>query len=148
MIKISRREGIALDYEKASLHWIEKDKKTKKMNQEELQNEIEQFIKVHNTCALATACDEFVRCTPIEYIYYLNCFYLFSEGGLKFKALKDNKNVCLAIYDAYSGFGNLGGMQVTGIAQIIEPFTEEYDQICAIKKIPLEVMHKLPEPMN
>lgn len=137
-----------MDYDKAALHWIEKDKNTVKMKKEDLILDIEQFLNKHNTCALATACDDFVRCTPIEYNYYNSNFYLFSEGGLKFKALKDNKHVCLAIYDEYKDFGALMGMQVTGIAEMVEPFSNEYIQICEIKKIPLEVMKKLPEPMN
>jgi hypothetical protein len=39
-------------------------------------------------------------------------------------------------------------MQVSGIAEIIEPFSEEYDQLLTYKKIPKEAMQKLPQPMN
>jgi hypothetical protein len=75
-------------------------------------------------------------------------FYLLSEGGLKFKALKDNKNVCLAIYEEYKGFGKLNGLQVTGMADMVEPWSEEYLKLLAFKKIPEAAMRKLPEPMN
>ena len=50
-----------------------------------LKNEIEKFILNHNTCALATGSGSFIRCTPIEYQYYKNNFYIITEGGLKFK---------------------------------------------------------------
>ena len=53
------------------------------------------FIQEHKVCALATGSGEYVRCTPIEYNFVDGAFYLFSEGGMKFKGLKDNKNVCL-----------------------------------------------------
>ncbi len=118
------------------------------MDEELLKNKIEQFIAAHNTCALATACDGFVRCTPIEYNYIGGFFYLFSEGGLKFKALKENKQVALAIYESYGGFGKLKGLQVTGSAEIVEPFSGEYLKLLEHKKIPLEAMKKLPQPMH
>jgi nitroimidazol reductase NimA-like FMN-containing flavoprotein (pyridoxamine 5'-phosphate oxidase superfamily) len=137
-----------MDYERAASHWIEKDKESVKMDSDALQQEITAFIQKHNTCALAVAAGDFVRCTPIEYNYVDGSFYLFSEGGLKFKALKDNKNVCLAIYEEYQGFGKLNGLQVTGTAEMVEPWSEEYLKLLALKKIPETAMRKLPEPMN
>jgi nitroimidazol reductase NimA-like FMN-containing flavoprotein (pyridoxamine 5'-phosphate oxidase superfamily) len=137
-----------MDYEKAASYWMEKDKESVKMDVDVLKQKISEFISKHNTCALAVATGDFVRCTPIEYNYVDGIFYLFSEGGLKFKALKDNKNVCLAIYEEYKGFGQLNGLQVTGNAEIIEPWSEEYLNMLAFKKIPEATMRKLPEPIN
>jgi general stress protein 26 len=148
MLHFLEDEEWNMDYDAASNYWIVKDKEAKKMKRPELMKVMEQFIKTHNTCALATGSDDFVRCTPIEYNYLKGAFYLFSEGGLKFRALRDNKNVCMAIYESYSGFGTLKGMQVSGIAEIIEPFSEEYDRLLTYKKIPKEAMQKLPQPMN
>jgi nitroimidazol reductase NimA-like FMN-containing flavoprotein (pyridoxamine 5'-phosphate oxidase superfamily) len=137
-----------MNYEKAASYWTEKDKESVKMDSDVLQKKIIDFISKHNTCALAVAAGDFVRCTPIEYNYVDDSFYLFSEGGLKFKALKDNKNVCLAIYEEYKGFGKLNGLQVTGTAEIVEPWSEEYLKLLTFKKIPETAMRKLPEPMN
>ena len=137
-----------MDYDEAATYWIQKDRDSIRMDEELLKNRIEQFIAAHNTCALATACDGFVRCTPIEYNYIGGFFYLFSEGGLKFKALKENKQVALAIYEPYGGFGKLKGLQVTGNAEIVEPFSGEYLKLLEHKKIPLEAMKKLPQPMH
>ena len=137
-----------MDYDEAASYWIQKEKDSVRMDEELLKNKIEQFIAAHNTCALATACDGFVRCTPIEYNYIGGFFYLFSEGGLKFKALKENKQVALAIYEPYGGFGKLKGLQVTGSAEIVEPFSGEYLKLLEHKKIPLEAMKKLPQPMH
>lgn len=137
-----------MNYDSAAEYWIQKDKNSKKMEKSELMCVVEQFIKAHNTCALATGAGEFVRCTPIEYNYVDGVFYLFSEGGLKFRALRDNSNVCVAIYEPYDGFDKLKGMQVSGEADIVEPFTDEYNKLLAVKKIPLEMMKKLPQPMN
>jgi uncharacterized protein YhbP (UPF0306 family) len=137
-----------MNYDKAASYWTEKDKESVKMDSDALQQKITDFINKHNTCALAVAAGDFVRCTPIEYNYVDDGFYLFSEGGLKFKALRDNKNVCLAIYEEYKGFGKLKGLQVTGMAERVEPWSEEYLKLLSFKKIPETAMRKLPEPIN
>jgi len=137
-----------MDYEKASRFWLEQDAHAVKMKEEDLKKEIEDFILSHHVCALATASGSFVRNTPIEYNYYDGYFYLFSEGGLKFKALKDNKNVCLAIFDPEMSFSGLRSLQVTGVAAIIEPYGEEYRRVAERKKLPLETLKKLPDPLN
>ena len=38
--------------------------------------------------------------------------------------------------------------RVTGIATMVEPFSEEYNTHAAFKKIPLDALKKLPSPMN
>jgi uncharacterized protein YhbP (UPF0306 family) len=137
-----------MDYEKATDYWKNKDKDAVKMDREELLQRIETFLSKHKVCALATGTGDFVRCTPIEYNYVGGFFYLFSEGGLKFKALEKNKNVCLAIFEENFTFGKLAGLQVTGRAEIVEPWSDEYIKIAEYKKIPIEALKKLPEPMN
>jgi nitroimidazol reductase NimA-like FMN-containing flavoprotein (pyridoxamine 5'-phosphate oxidase superfamily) len=101
-------------YQKAAEHWKIIDAQAKKMDQEQLSQAILDYIKQNNTCALATGAGDFVRCTPIEYSFHDGAFWMFSEGGEKFKALEQNKNVCLAIYDKYSTFASLKGLQVMG----------------------------------
>ena len=88
-----------MDYDMAASFW---ERKTSEfpMEESELRGAVDAFIGRHKICALATGYGDFVRNTPIEYNYTGGKFWFFSEGGLKFKALKDNKNVCLAIYEA------------------------------------------------
>ena len=136
------------DYETAADHWTERDRNSSHMDAASLKERIEGFINKHNTGALATSSGDFVRCTPIEYNYVDGFFYLFSEGGLKFRGLKDNKNVCFAIYEPYSGFGNLQSLQVMGKVEIVEPFSDEYLKLCRHGRMSEEVMRKLPKPMN
>ena len=137
-----------MDYDKAANVWIEKDQASVHMEAGALKARIEGFIKGHNTCALATASADMVRNTPIEYNYVDGFFYFFSEGGLKFRGLKENKNVGLAIFEPYGGFGQLKSLQVEGKAEMVEPFSEEYLKLMEHKKIPVEAMKKLPQPMN
>jgi general stress protein 26 len=136
------------DYLKAANHWKVVDAKGKAMEPEKLKQAVETYIKANNTCALATGSGSFIRCTPIEYSYHDGCFWMFSEGGEKFISLESNKNVCLAIFDKYNGFGTLKGMQVMGVAEVVEPFAEEYIRAANFKKIPIEALKKLPEAMN
>ena len=56
-----------MNYEKAADHWVLRDIEAVHMKKADLKEKIEGFIGAHNTCALATGCDGFVRCTPIEY---------------------------------------------------------------------------------
>ena len=137
-----------MDYDAAASHWIERDKDSVHMEQTALKEKIEEFIMGHNTCALATASQDCVRNTPIEYNYVDGYFYFFSEGGLKFKGLKENKNVGIAIFEPYGGFGKLKSLQVQGVAAMVEPFSGEYLNLMEHKKIPIEAMKKLPQAMN
>jgi len=137
-----------MDYDTAASYWTEKARDSAKMELETLKERIDSFITGHNTCALATASADMVRCTPIEYNYLDGIFYLFSEGGLKFKALKENRRVGMAIYEPYDGFGNLKSLQVEGNAEIIEPFSDEYMKLLEYKKISVEAIKKMPHPMN
>lgn len=133
-----------MNYKKAASYWIEKDEKAVRMDGDGLWTQIEKFLSAHNTCALATGCGDFVRCTPIEYTYKGGRFWMFSEGGLKFRGLEGNKNICIAIYDSYTSFGHLRGMQISGTAELVEPWTGEYMDLLAFKKIPSESLKKLP----
>lgn len=113
-----------------------------------LRTKITEYITANNTCALATGADGFIRNTPIEYSYHDGCFWMFSEGGEKFVGLEKNPNVCIAIFDKYAGFGSLKGLQVMGVASIVESFSAEYNAHAAVKKIPLAALQKLNPPMN
>lgn len=113
------------EYESAANYWIEKDAASKHMPREQFGEAIDAFLAAHNTCALATGAGSFVRNTPLEYNYFDGEIWIFSEGGLKFKALAQNKNVCLAIFDAY-GAAPLAGMQIMGTAELVEDWSEEY----------------------
>jgi len=135
------------EYEAAALYWEQKEAAGVKMEQEELVEEIQKFILSHNTCALATGSDTFIRCTPIEYSWNDGAFWMFSEGGLKFRALKTNLQVSLAIFDDFEGFGKLKGLQVSGKALLIDPDTEEYEQAARFRKIPVEALRRMVHQM-
>lgn len=44
--------------------------------------------------------------------------------------------------------GNLKSLQIEAYAHLIEPFSEEYNKVLEFKKIPVEAMQKLPQPLH
>ena len=56
------------EYERVANYWKEKDAQSEKLDQGSLKKAVEEYIQANNTCALATAAGDFVRCTPLEYI--------------------------------------------------------------------------------
>lgn len=132
----------------AAGYWEEKDAGSVRLDPAALREMAEAYIRSNNTCALATGTGDYVRCTPIEYSWHDGCFWMFSEGGKKFVGLAANPNVCLAIFDRYEGFGRLRGMQVTGRAELVEPFSEAYLTHAAYKGVSEEFLRKLKSPMH
>lgn len=135
-------------YQAAARYWEEKDAVSVRLEQDKLRAMVEEYIQSNNTCALATGTGDYVRCTPIEYSWHDGAFWMFSEGGKKFIGLQSNPHVCLAIYDRYEGFGKLHGMQVMGLAELVEPFSEAYNAHAIWKKLSLEFLRRLESPMH
>ena len=133
-------------YKDAAQYWDKKE--SIPMPKAELKKAVYDYIKANNTGALATGAGDYVRCTPIEYGFHDDKFWMFSEGGKKFVGLETNPNVCLAIFDKYDGFGNLKSLQVMGKAELVEPFSAAYNAHAEYKKISLTALEKLPTPMN
>ena len=94
----------SMDYQEASQYWVEKEKGDVHLAREELLKKIDQFISGHNTMALATGYDTFVRCTPVEYNYYDGFFYIFAEVGKKFIGLEKNPHVSFSVFEPYLAF--------------------------------------------
>lgn len=137
-----------MDYEKASRFWT--DRAAQSQAAPDAKEKLTAFIAARQVCALATGAGDWVRCTPIEYTWLDGAFYLFSEGGLKFKGLADNPNISLAIFDSGSqvSFGQLHSVQISGRAQIIEPFSMEYNRLLAHKHIPEKTIRAMADPMH
>ena len=61
-----------------------------------------------------------------------------------------SKHAAFDIFDdpCLSKFGTLHGMQITGLAELVEPFSDTYNAHAAWKNIPLETLRKLSSPMH
>lgn len=133
---------------KAASLWKERDAASVHLPEKELRPRIDRFLTGHRVLSLACAAGDFVRCTPLEYTWHDGCLWIFSEGGQKFLALEQNPHVGIAVYEQSPEFGALASLQIQGTAQIIEPFSDAYNREAEFRKIPLEVLRKLPTPMH
>lgn len=124
------------------------NKPDKEMNSKELISEIHKFVNNHNTCTLATGYGDFVRNTPIEYTYYKGNFYFISEGGLKFKGILQNPNVCIGIFNNYTAMKELKGIQISGKSEMIPCWSEEYIELIKFKGLNIEALKSLPVNLN
>lgn len=136
-----------MNYELPKKYWEEHDPQGQKVEKEKLLGIIEGFLSKHNVMGLATSHDDIVRNTPVEYEYYNSAFYFLSEGGKKFDALEVNKNVGLAIFDQMEK-GVCRGLQVTGVAHIIENDDPEYMEYFKHRKLsPDAFSNRVPYPI-
>lgn len=130
-------------FEEAATYWTSKEADAKRMPADELRHTVDEFLAKHNTCALATGSGDFVRCTPLEYAWRDGAFWIFSEGGLKFRALERNANVSLSVFESYGGFGMLESAQVTGTAEVVDPESAEFAEAAAARGLPEAALAKL-----
>ncbi len=118
------------------------------MSKEQLKKTVRNYINDNNVCVLATRTGDYVRCTPLEYSYHDDKFWIFSEGGAKFIGLVKNENVCLAVFDGYDRFHNLKSVQVMGKAEIIALFSKCYNVHAKYKKLPLFALEQFAATVN
>lgn len=111
---------------------------------ETIKKSIDDFLQRHNTCALATGHDGIVRATPIEYTYRNGLIYLLSEGGEKFAHILLNRWISLCIYDEFKGMNQLGGIQITGIAERIDIGCDEYCTVLREKGLDVNKIITMP----
>ena len=123
-------------------------KNTLSMPQNQAKDYVEKFLLSHNTCTLCTGHDREVRATPIEYMYLDESLYFFTEGGEKFAHLLVNPQVSIAVYDSYTGFQKLGGLQINGTAEIICRESEEYIKIALKKGLDTARLKALPVALH
>ena len=134
-----------MDFKAAQNFWVEKDKAGKKMPEDELRSAMEAYVNAHTTMALATGTGDFVRNTPLEYVWSQGAFWVLSEGGLKFVGLEKNAHVCIAIFDPLEK--GCHGLQVMGKAEIIAPESETYAAFLNYRHINPAVFKNMPYPM-
>lgn len=135
------------EYNKAESFWIRRDETEKKMDKNVLYDWICEFLSAHRVLALAVSTEDFIRCTPLEYSWHDGALWIFTEGGLKFRALRVNRHVAAAVFETDAAFGRLKSLQIEGTAEVIERFSDTYKRAAEFRKIPLEALKKLEEPM-
>ena len=92
-------------------------------SREELEKEIINYISKTQACSLATCGkDGAPRISVVDYINEGLTIYIFSEGGRKFKNLKENNKVAIGIGTSAKTFKAVRGVNIWGTAEV---FTED-----------------------
>ncbi|MCR5621690.1 MAG: pyridoxamine 5'-phosphate oxidase family protein [Treponema sp.] len=136
------------EYEEAARYWVKKDAEAQKAEPGQLRTYIEDFLAANKTCVLGTGSGNTVRCTPVDYAYHDGAIWVFTEGGRKFSSLEHNANVSVAVFQAGGSMGNLHSLQIQGKAEVVTPWSAEYERAAGQRHIPLDALKKLARPMN
>ena len=129
-------------------------KATKRMNRDEFEKHITEFVQSHRMCVLATSKDDAPRATPIEYRSKGLVFYMFGEPGVKIENIQANPRVSLAVFDQSfeltGAWLDAKGIQVSGVAQIItkEGHEREYREALEVLGISEATLEKLGREMR
>lgn len=95
-------------------------------SREELEQEIIDYLEKNHPCSLATCGkDGLPRISVVDYINDGLIIYIFSEGGQKFKNLRENKHVAVGIGTSARSALSVRGLNLWGIADV---FTEESEE--------------------
>ncbi len=134
-------------YEQAISFWTRKTEIEKQMDPDALYSWIHTYLSSHKILALATSAKKFIRCTPLEYTWHDDALWIFTEGGLKFRGLRENRHVAATIFDENPSFGELQSIQIEGQIQIPELFGDIYRKEAAFRHLPIHTLQNLSEPM-
>ena len=98
----------------------------KHLSEEELKQEIIDYLSKKHPCSLATCGKDGVpRTSVVDYVNDGLTIYIFSEGGKKFKNINENNKVSIGIGTSAQTIMSVRGINIEGIAEV---FTEDEDE--------------------
>jgi hypothetical protein len=121
-----------------------------KLTQNQLLNEIIEYLSSNNVCVVSFAYNNVPRATPLEYRNVGECIYFVSEGMSHQHYLKDEKErvrewklmflernprVSVGIGSPYFQISATRGIQIWGRAQIFHKGSESWELGCNLLKI-------------
>lgn len=118
------------------------------MPPEDIRKDLEQYLGSHRLCVLATACRSFTRATVLEYTWRDGVFWIFSEGGRKFRALAENPLVGLTVFDPDFRPGKVRSVQCGGRGELVPYLSEEYLEAAEQIGLTREKLKKMSPPLH
>jgi len=101
----------------------------KNLSQKDLEKEIIDYLSKKHPCSLATCGKDGVpRISVADYVSEGLTIYIFSEGGEKFKNLKENNKVAVGVGTSAQTFRSVRGVNIWGIAEVFTEDTQEFIQ--------------------
>jgi len=99
----------------------------KHLSKEELEEEIIDYLKKKQPCSLATCGKDGVpRVSVVDYINDGLIIYIISEGGEKFKNIKENNKVAIGIGTSARTARSVRGINIWGIAEVFTDDSPEF----------------------
>jgi len=99
----------------------------KHLSKKELEKEIIDYLNKKHPCSLATCSKDGVpRISVVDYINDGLTIYIFSEGGAKFKNIKENNKVAIGIGTGARAVRTTRGVNIWGIAEVFTEDTPEF----------------------
>ena len=99
----------------------------KHLSKEELEKEIIDYLSKKHPCSLATCGKNGKpRISVVDYVNDGLIIYIFSEGGYKFKNIKENNEVAIGIGTSTQTIRSVRGVNIEGIAEVFTEDTEEF----------------------
>ena len=122
----------------------------KRLSKEELEKEIIEYLSKKHPCSLATCGKDGVpRISVVDYVNEGLTIYIFSEGGDKFKNLRENNKVAIGIGTSAQTFRSIRGVNIWGIAEVFTEDTPEFVHgMKLFKPILKDMEEKIDEPIE
>ena len=78
------------------------------------------LLEACHLCVVATCADDIPRASTVEFFPIDTTLYILTEGGQKIENIRRNPHVSIAIHAEFTGWSDVRGLQITGIAEIGE----------------------------
>jgi nitroimidazol reductase NimA-like FMN-containing flavoprotein (pyridoxamine 5'-phosphate oxidase superfamily) len=115
----------------------------KHLSKKELEKEIIDYLSKKHPCSLATCGKDGVpRVSVVDYINDGLVIYVLSEGGEKFKNIKENNQVAIGIGTSARTSLSVRGVNIWGIAEIFDDTTKEFKHALELFKPIIQSMEK------
>jgi len=99
----------------------------KRLTKEDLEREIIDYLSKTHPCSLATCGkDGTPRISVVDYVNEGLTIFIFSEGGDKFKNLKENNKVAVGIGTSAKTVKSVRGINLWGVAEVFAEDTPEF----------------------
>jgi nitroimidazol reductase NimA-like FMN-containing flavoprotein (pyridoxamine 5'-phosphate oxidase superfamily) len=107
----------------------------KYLSKNELEKEITDYLSKKHPCSLATCGKDCVpRTSVVDYVNDGLTLYIFSEGGGKFKNIKENNKVSIGIGTSTQTIRSVRGVNIEGIAEVFTEDTGEFSHAMKLFK--------------
>lgn len=90
----------------------------KALSKNVLKEKIEGFLLTQPVCVVATSLNDVPRASAVEFFPEGLHIYILTEGGIKLRNIRKNAQVSLEIFAPYTGWANVQGLQISGIAEL------------------------------